>query len=106
MTDLIGRPHNDCDDVACQACATGDCQACLNVYDDTIPCNCNHTPALAAPVKYVVECPAAAIEDVVLWWRSANEAPGGCSSFDAIKGMSDSIGILLKALREQVPNAP
>jgi hypothetical protein len=31
------------------------------------------------------------VHAIIDWWRGANEAPGGCSPWDAIKGMRDHV---------------
>ena len=51
--------------------------------------------------KITIEVDPRDIEDVVSWWRGANEAPGGCSAFDAIKGMGDAVWRLEQARRQQ-----
>lgn len=35
------------------------------------------------------------------WWRSAHEAPGGCSYKEALDGMKDAVFRLAYTLREQ-----
>lgn len=41
------------------------------------------------------------IETIIDWWRSANEAPGGCSFMEAIVGMRESVFRLYEALEAQ-----
>jgi hypothetical protein len=48
-----------------------------------------------------VRVPVNLVEDIVSWWRAANEAPGGCSPRDAIDGMRDAVWALETARREQ-----
>ena len=47
----------------------------------------------------LIEVPLSAVEDVVGWWRGANEAPGGISAFEAIAGMKDAVWVLEQARR-------
>lgn len=47
-----------------------------------------------------IEVPTEHLEDVVLWWRSAHEAPGGCSAQDALDGMRTAVWSIALLLRE------
>lgn len=48
-----------------------------------------------------VEVSAQDISKIVAMWRSANEAPGGITPQDAIKGMRDAVWHLEEAHRNQ-----
>ena len=47
----------------------------------------------------MVVVPASVALDIVSWWRGANEAPGGISAFEAIKGMGPAVWELEQARR-------
>jgi hypothetical protein len=42
------------------------------------------------------------VEDIIGWWRGANEAPGGCSAFEAIQGMREAVRNMEMARRRQM----
>lgn len=47
-----------------------------------------------------IKVPLEAVQTVIDWWRGANEAPGGCSTQEAIDGMSDAVWELEMARRD------
>lgn len=52
-----------------------------------------------------VAVPLPAVEAIVGWWRSANEAPGGCSMEEAIAGMEQAVWEMELARRAQYERA-
>lgn len=48
-----------------------------------------------------VRVPYDVVEQIVSWWRSGHEAPGGCSFQEALAGMREPVWQMELARREQ-----